>query len=396
MRRVPLLVLGLAVALVGLAPPASAVLIASGDGTGNTTAPADDPGFGNVRFQEGGPTAVYLGKGWVITAHHAGVDGLRVGGVIHEAVAGSGVQLETAPGEPADLRVYRLVTDPGLPSLTITSAPPAVGDFLVLAGAGLNRGPATSWRGIDGWEYGTGSNRRWGTNVIEEVLSEPVAVGTTSTRAFTTEFTEAPQTEHEAQAIRGDSGGAAFVETGSGWELAGIPFVTATFANQPVDTALYGNLTYHVDLDYYRSQILDVVSVAACEDGSDQDGDGLVDLDDPGCEGSSDAFETDASLACDNGFDDDGDGLVDLDDPGCGWPGGSTESPACDDGIDNDGDGLVDYPEDPQCSSGADDTEANQSTGGSCGLVGLDALAVLLAASALRRAARRLRARSAP
>ncbi len=45
---------------------------------------------------------------------------------------------------------------------------------------------------------------------------------------------------------------------------------------------------------------------------------------------------------CDDGIDNDEDGLVDADDPDC-W---GTE--VCDDGIDNDGDGLVDF-EDPDC-----------------------------------------------
>lgn len=39
-------------------------------------------------------------------------------------------------------------------------------------------------------------------------------------------------------------------------------------------------------------------------------------------------------------------------------PGGGGTEPECNDGIDNDGDGLIDYPNDPQCSSPLDDSEA--------------------------------------
>ncbi len=59
-----------------------------------------------------------------------------------------------------------------------------------------------------------------------------------------------------------------------------------------------------------------------------------------------------AIVACNDGIDNDLDGLVDAIDPGCrdnGWP---TESPECDDGTDNDGDGGTDWdgvPPDPQC-----------------------------------------------
>jgi len=52
---------------------------------------------------------------------------------------------------------------------------------------------------------------------------------------------------------------------------------------------------------------------------------------------------------CDNGVDDDGDGLVDMDDPGCPAPEAALENPQCDNGADDDGDGLVDFA-DPDCS----------------------------------------------
>jgi probable HAF family extracellular repeat protein len=51
---------------------------------------------------------------------------------------------------------------------------------------------------------------------------------------------------------------------------------------------------------------------------------------------------------CMDGLDNDGDGHVDLDDPGCPSPYFTPEDPPCQDGIDNDGDGLVDAA-DPQC-----------------------------------------------
>ena len=51
---------------------------------------------------------------------------------------------------------------------------------------------------------------------------------------------------------------------------------------------------------------------------------------------------------CNDGIDNDGDGLVDLADPGCPFPESTPENPQCDDGIDNNGDGLVDF-DDPNC-----------------------------------------------
>ena len=106
---------------------------------------------------------------------------------------------------------------------------------------------------------------------------------------------------------------------------------------------------------------INLVAPAACSDGIDQDGDGYVDGDDPGCFSPLDPSERSA-LECDNGIDDDGDGGADYpEDPGCLWPGQSDESPACDDGIDNDGDGHGDL-DDPDCTVAWLDDER----GGSC------------------------------
>lgn len=61
-------------------------------------------------------------------------------------------------------------------------------------------------------------------------------------------------------------------------------------------------------------------TIPACDDGIDNDNDGLIDLDDPGCDNASDNNEYDAPPAktqCDDGVDNDGDNLIDLNDPGC-------------------------------------------------------------------------------
>jgi hypothetical protein len=124
-----------------------------------------------------------------------------------------------------------------------------------------------------------------------------------------------------------------------------------------------------------------------CEDGKDNDGDGLIDERDPGC----DADNTEApdnrpapASDCSDGVDNDGDGLVDTaQDPDCGDgteagsgatapatappppPPATTSTPAtpppagipgvseCRDGIDNDGDGKTDRPADPGCDADA-------------------------------------------
>ena len=95
-----------------------------------------------------------------------------------------------------------------------------------------------------------------------------------------------------------------------------------------------------------------------CNDGLDNDGNGLIDAEDPSCF-RADMNEGDVfpDLPCMDGVDNDGNGLIDALDPGCHGPGDLDESPAlvlspdtCSDGIDNDNDGLIDA-DDPDCAS---------------------------------------------
>ena len=111
----------------------------------------------------------------------------------------------------------------------------------------------------------------------------------------------------------------------------------------------------------------DPVVVSICDDGIDNDGDGLTDYPaDPGCSSLTDDSERDANgPQCDNGIDDSDpeDTIADYPaDPGCTGPTDDDETDPvvvsiCDDGIDNDGDGEIDFPDDPGCSSASDDDE---------------------------------------
>ena len=68
------------------------------------------------------------------------------------------------------------------------------------------------------------------------------------------------------------------------------------------------------------------LSVSACSDGLDNDGDELVDDgDDPGCDGADDGDELDVPLRCSDGVDNDGDGFTDQADADCAGPGDPSE-----------------------------------------------------------------------
>ena len=102
-----------------------------------------------------------------------------------------------------------------------------------------------------------------------------------------------------------------------------------------------------------------------CDDGRDNDEDGLFDLSDPDCGSPADPTERgeNPQTACSNGADDDEDGIVDWPlDPGCHAAGDDDEQDravgaACANGEDDDGDGSIDYPQDPGCQGRGDTDE---------------------------------------
>jgi hypothetical protein len=261
-----------------LAAPVAALVVVSEGGSGNTNAPADDPGWANVgRF--GGCGGVYLGNGWVLTAHHVRGSTVWFDGFPYLVVRDSEIQLETGDGDFADLKVLKIQGDPGLPLLPIASTPPVVGQPVVLVANGPDRGEPIVWNEVEGWSWGTSKTMRFSTEFTS--VSSPSA------------------TAHEAQAATHDSGGAAFVKNGDSWELVGDLFVVGRYDDQPAATSLYGNLTFASDLSLYREQILAIITLAGCEDGLDDDGDGLVDYpQDPGCSGFEDPYEWKDEAIC--------------------------------------------------------------------------------------------------
>jgi hypothetical protein len=262
-RRARLLALILPLAI---ATAASGVIIDSGNGTGNVTAPPSDPGWHNVGLSNAsGLSAVYLGNGWVLSANHVGPGDVWFDGVLYPAIPGVSVQLSNPDTSLADLVLFRIAEPlPALPVLSIPTTPPLLTTSLVLIGNGRDRGAATTWDPpgpgptYDGYFWGPGATKRWGTNFVENVnveLYEPAF----STQLFGCEFHEfgIQHSTHEAQGAVGDSGGAAFASNGSGYDLAGILIGILTYTGQPADTALYGNVTVAADLSVYRDEIVD-------------------------------------------------------------------------------------------------------------------------------------------
>lgn len=138
-----------------------------------------------------------------------------------------------------------------------------------------------------------------------------------------------------------------------------------------------------------------------CSDSKDNDGDGYIDSKDPDCWytdsiklGGTKDYSNDSPFydwnpwdpsesgarkyQCSDGKDNDDDGLVDAQDPGCLDDNGIWDpkkdseinsddgKPECSDGKDNDKDGYIDYPDDPGCTSKDDDSENDNITKPEC------------------------------
>jgi hypothetical protein len=240
---------------------------------GNTTAPTGvgdqptDPGFDYVG-KVNGSTGVYIGNGWVLTANHVGAGTFNLDGTNYSYNGSDSYQIGGA-----DLRLFKLSTNPMLAPLTIATTSPSLGADVVMIGAG--RSPSsdstTTWYvdvDTDPWIWNTSSfsgfdyladgytttstrTKRWGTNVVDSVTSGYII----------TDFDQTGGTAYESQGVLNDSGSGLFIDNGSGWELAGTIVSVWNYPNQPDGnwSALFGNLTYALDLSAYAAEINSIV-----------------------------------------------------------------------------------------------------------------------------------------
>lgn len=300
----------------------SAVLISGGNGEANTTAPADDPGWGNVgSIRAGNPGkagsragAVYLGDKWFITAEHVyeldGPTGVVVGVTCYTVDSNSWIRLKNTKnphrGTDTDLTLFQVEEHPSLPSLRIRSSAMVSGANVMMIGNGHDRQTDmvywdATWHltnaisGVySGYLWNTSSKiLRWGTNAVSSVNSW-LDYGYGDVRSFKTTF-DATGGSNECQAALYDSGGGVFYKNGSDWELAGIMLIV----DQPAGSAaVYGTDSYMADISDFRAQITNTLV------NFDSDIDGLPDW--------WESTYTNSPTAMSAAADSDGDGFSNL------------------------------------------------------------------------------------
>ncbi|MEZ4291207.1 MAG: hypothetical protein R3E53_11995 [Myxococcota bacterium] len=211
---------------------AHALIFASPDMEPAEAVPPDFPYWEHVtqrRYQ--GPSVLYLGGGWALTARHVGMGEVFLEGRIFAPIAGSQRTLLNLDGSPADLMVFeidRSEGDPGLPLLPLARRPVERGDQVLLIGFGRGRARVVEWDADGtsqfGFQWDAVGRKRWGTNRID-LVGERVNQGAWSTITIGFGFDPplgARTTRYEAAAATGDSGGAVFVQRDGTWELAGV------------------------------------------------------------------------------------------------------------------------------------------------------------------------------
>ncbi len=275
------------------AAPALAVIVDGAGGNNSVPQPASPvAGLNNVGsipsiFQVvPNASGVYLGNGWVITAQHLGAISSGVNFVLNGNTFTSD-GLDDRIGT-TDLQMFHLQVPnqtvanelSAIPSLNIASATPTVGATFYTKGFGSTRSsmvyyevtsqtsgsPSTTtytWTpssssgtfNAEGYSEINTHVLWYGANAASDTTATDSSLvnfndGSGKTNIFVSEFLP----NGGAQLSGGDSGGGVFDLNNN---LIGINLVDFTHdANQPANTAIYGNESGYADLSAYRTQIL--------------------------------------------------------------------------------------------------------------------------------------------
>jgi len=216
----------------------------------DTTSPGNAPWsyVGSVNGCSGVYLGNYNGTYWVLTAAHVGAGDFTLNGVTYHWVSGSALsiyntnntQTDGTTATQADLTLFQISGDPGLPNLTIPTSAPYGGATVEM--------------------IGFGGGKSWGDNTIFAYAGYSLQVYSYGGAGIIT--LASGEGGNGAQGTSGDSGGGMFYQaSGETVELVGTLSGVGDVDGGGTD---YGQGTVAVDLAVYSSQITaDIQSVAA-------------------------------------------------------------------------------------------------------------------------------------
>ncbi|HEX8281090.1 MAG TPA: hypothetical protein VF551_06915, partial [Chthoniobacterales bacterium] len=224
------------VLILAIASAHGVILYRTGDPEENTTAPAGD--LANSGWQYEGAWGGFLGTPiapfFFVSAQHIGHQGDFVwNGVTYHVIA-------KYDDLQSDLSVLQ-VAEPFPFFARVYSRLDEVGKRIAEFGRGTQRGAPLAINGTPkGWAWGPGDGRmRWGENIVSGIYSFGP-----SNQLLIADFDQ-NGLANECHLSVGDSGGAAFINDGGTWKLAGInyavdgPFYTDAAGGGKFDAALF-------------------------------------------------------------------------------------------------------------------------------------------------------------
>ena len=199
-------------------------------------------------------SAVFLGWGFLFLASH----------VANRAYVtfDNNTQWAVEPGSHqdianADLKVFRLQDDPGLPPLLLYEDAVAGGDLnqvSTVIGWGVGRDEGTPPNTDDvPWGNSTTRAKRWGTNTTLPSPADIVLEDWTTTTLVTT--LQSTAGDDEAAATLHDSGGALFQFIDGNWQLAGIAITVSQQDISSFGPGSTGDFNYFARIASYSDEI---------------------------------------------------------------------------------------------------------------------------------------------
>mgnify|MGYP001170042750 CR=1 FL=1 len=273
----------IALTLAALVAPGNAMLYYNLGNAANTTDPGTGVPFdsvGKITTADGSGisgSAIYLGGGYVLTAHHVTTNAtfshVTFGSTVYQvdmtAFSGS-MSIQVEPG--VDMKILKLTTAPDIAPVNLLSAPiENFSEAATLVGWGNGRDPSAALgETVVPWGNTTTSAHRWGLNVprFTETLSYDSysCVDLIITILGGPAPTYDPPGVGDAEAALAvyDSGGGLFQEINGTWYLVGLAVATdingvSTFGDDQPFVESQGDFNYFVRISSYYDSILAII-----------------------------------------------------------------------------------------------------------------------------------------